>query len=1043
MKLSRLLSNIKPVSLHGLNAMYGEGGAGIKNVTEPESGSIPWVLSPDPEIISIHYRAQDVEPGGLFVAIPGLVADGHEFIDEALTRGASVLITQKLVERDAIIIEVENSRKALSTISSRYYANPSEKLTMIGITGTNGKTTTARLIEGMLLEAGIKVGVIGTLNYRYSGKIYGNPMTTPESLDLQKILAEMIQDGITHAVMEVTSHAIDQDRIYSCNFDIKIFTNLSQDHLDYHGDMNSYWLCKKGMFTKIFKPGSNDGKVFTILNHNDERGRELINELDNRPGEQEVISVGFADTNAVWPQDFTYDLTGITGNISTHAGAFHFKSPLVGRYNLENILSTVGVGVALNLPLETIKAGIEAVNIVPGRLEPILNNHGRFVYVDYAHTPEALKNVLSALGSSAGGRIICVFGCGGNRDKTKRPQMGQIASKLADFTVITSDNPRTERPLEIINQILEGTHKTTTNAYRPSELKAGFQKKGYVVEPDRRRAIQLAILESRPGDTVLIAGKGDETYQIIGDRTISFDDRREAEKALTMLNVDGAETKGGHSKEPIHPNPKHNTFSPGLQTRKPAPWMSAEILEAAGGALLCGDLKRSFSGISIDSRRISLDDLFIAIEGDVHDGHHFLGDVINQGVRGLLVNRDKANTLPFREYQKEGLVCIGVKDTTRALGDIAAYNRKRTNVSVIAITGSNGKTSTRKMTAGVVKQRFCTLAAQGNLNNVIGLPLNMLNFNYDHEWAVLELGMNRPGEIERLTEICSPEIGVITNIGPAHLEGLGSIDAVMRAKGELLDRIESTGTMILNADDPRILQLAKGTSKNILFFGLAETAEVRAREVRKRGLGLSFSLVLPDDRISVDLKTPADFMVSNALAAAAVGHRLGLTPSEIKAGLESFDPVKGRMNILKTNRGIHIIDDTYNANPGSMEAAIRTLRILKDKNRGILVAGDMLELGEHAEAMHRKIGAIAAKSDISSIYVTGQFADAVATGAGDEYMESQNIFTGSKEAIIERITDQLNPGDWVLVKGSRGMAMETIVEDLLKWGNQQPAMDNE
>jgi murE/murF fusion protein len=1036
MKLSRLLSNIKPVSLHGLRATCGERDAGIKNVNERESASKNWFLSPDPEIISIHYKAQDVKPGGLFVAIPGLVADGHEFIDEALSKGASVLVTQKLVERESVVIEVENSRKALSTISSRYYSNPSEKLTMIGITGTNGKTTTARLIEGMLLEAGIKAGVIGTLNYRYSGKMYENPMTTPESLDLQKILAEMVNDGITHAVMEVTSHAIDQDRIYDCSFDIKVFTNLSQDHLDYHGDMTSYWLCKKRMFTGIFEPGSNEGKVFAILNHNDERGKELINELEERPGEQAVISVGFSDSNAIWPQDFSYDMTGITGNISTHAGAFQFKSPLVGRYNLENILSTVGVGVALNLSLKTIKAGIEAVNIVPGRLEPIPNDHNRFVYVDYAHTPDALKNVLSALRASAGGRLICVFGCGGNRDKTKRPQMGQIAGKLSDLTVVTSDNPRTEQPLEIINQILEGTDKTTTNAYIPSDLKTGFQKKGYVVEPDRRRAIQLAILVSRPGDTVLIAGKGDETYQIIGDRTIAFDDRKEAEQALSLLNVNGSEIKESHIKEPIHPNPKNNTCSPDLRTREPAPWMSAEILEAARGELLCGDLKRSFKGISIDSRRISNDDLFIAIKGEVHDGHHFIGSVINQGVKGLLVKREKADTLPVLEYQKKKVVCILVKDTTRALGDIAAYNQKRTNVAVIAITGSNGKTSTRKMTAGVVSQRFCTLSAKGNLNNAIGLPLNMLNFNHDHEWAVLELGMNRPGEIERLTEICSPEIGVITNIGPAHLEGLGSIDAVMRAKGELLDKIKSTGTMILNADDQRILRLAKDTSKNILFFGQSKTAEVRARELRKKGIGLSFTLIFPGDRISVDLKTPADFMVSNALAAAAVGYRLGLTPDEIREGLENFDPVKGRMNILKTKIGIHIIDDTYNANPGSMEAAIKTLKILKGNNRGILVAGDMLELGEHAETMHRMIGSIAAKSDISKIYVTGHFAKAVAAGAGDENMDSQNIFTGTKEAILESITDRLNPGDWVLVKGSRGMAMETIVEDLMNWSNQ-------
>ncbi len=1036
MKLSSLLSNIKPVSFHGLSAECIEHGTEIKNAHQKASSSIHHVLSPDPEIVSVHYRAQDVRPGGLFIAIQGLVANGHDFIDLAISKGASVVVTEKAVKKESVIIEVKNTRKALAAISSSFYSDPSEKLTMIGITGTNGKTTTALLIERILLEAGLKVGVIGTLTYRYSGKTYENPMTTPESLDLQRILAEMFKDGITHVVMEVTSHAIDLERISNCSFDLKVFTNLTQDHLDYHGDMNSYWSCKKRMFTEIFNSVSDNGRVFTVLNHNDEKGKELINVLEAGSGKQSVISVGFSDTNSVWPQEVKYDTDGIRGIISTYAGTFEFKSSLVGLHNLENILCTTGVGVALNLSLDTIKAGIEAVDVVPGRLERIPNDYNRFIYVDYAHTPDALKNVLSVLRSSATGRMICVFGCGGNRDKTKRPKMGQIAGELSDLTVVTSDNPRTEQPMEIIDQILDGMFKETSTAYAPSDLKAGFEKKGFVVEPDRKSAIQLAIMASLPGDTVLIAGKGDETYQIIGNNTIRFDDREEVELAILKLDLKNSGIKVQYTSELINLNHKNKSSNPESETRSPIPWTITDILEASQGELLTGDLNRSFSGISIDSRRITTNDLFIAIKGDVHDGHSFIGDVIEQGVRGLLINRDNADRLHVRDYQKNGIVCIIVKDTIRGLCDIAVYNRKRTNVSVVAITGSNGKTSTRKMTSGIVNRHFCTLSTKGNLNNEIGLPLTMLDFNHDHEWAVLELGMNRPGEIGRLTEICSPDIGVITNIGPAHLEGVGSLDGVMKAKGELLDKIKPTATMILNADDQRLLQLGEKTSKNVLFFGFARNAAVRAQKVVGKGRGLSFTLTLPEEHILVELKTPADFMVSNALAAAAVGHSLGLTAEEIKEGLEDFEPVKGRMNILKTSSGINIIDDTYNANPGSMEAAIKTLKFLKGDNRGILVAGDMLELGKHAETMHRKTGSMLARSDIFKIFVTGHFADAVAAGARGENMDSHNIFTGTKEEIFEKITDWLSPGDWVLVKGSRGMAMETIVEGLLAWANQ-------
>ncbi|MBW2572366.1 MAG: UDP-N-acetylmuramoyl-tripeptide--D-alanyl-D-alanine ligase, partial [Deltaproteobacteria bacterium] len=618
-----------------------------------------------------------------------------------------------------------------------------------------------------------------------------------------------------------------------------------------------------------------------------------------------------------------------------------------------------------------------------------------------------------------------VFGCGGNRDRAKRPQMGEIAGRFSDLVIVTSDNPRTEPPMEIIDEILAGTKNLPLHIYTPSDLKEGFQKKGCVVEPDRRNAIQLAISASLPKDTVLIAGKGNETYQIIGDQTLSFDDREEAGKALSMIDGQGSAHKFQGCSELQTANPKSGTLNP-------IPWTVAEILKATGGELFCGDSNDTFAGVSIDSRRISVEALFIAIKGDVHDGHNFIEDVMKKGVGGFLIEKNRTHKLPELRLLRPGITCITVNDTGKALGDLAAFNRKRTNVSVIAITGSNGKTSTRNMTTGVVSRRFCTLSTHGNLNNEIGLPLTLLNLNRHHRWAVLELGMNRPGEIERLAQICLPDLGVITNIGPAHLEGLGSLDAVMQAKGELLGKIKPEGTAVLNADDPRLLKLAYTTSRNILLFGVSADAAIRAESITKKTSGLSFVLVLPRERIRVDLKTPAVFMISNALAAAAVGHLLGLTAGEIKEGLEVFKPVPGRMNILKTDKGVHIIDDTYNANPGSMEVAIKTLKSLKGQGRGILILGDMLELGEHAESLHREMGFKAAGSGIERIYVTGDYAENVVAGALEEHMESSDIFKGTREEILEDIIGRLDAGDWVLVKGSRGMAMEKVVEGLFR-----------
>ncbi len=1017
MRLSDLLKTVDPIRFYGLAA---EQRGHVSDIGNTEH------LDPDPEISSIHYRAQDVRPGGLFVAIEGLAADGHDFIDEALARGASAIVTQKPIKNESIIIEVENTRKALAAISARFFLNPSEKLFLIGITGTNGKTTTAFLIEHILDRTGFHVGVIGTLNYRYAGKTFQNPMTTPESFDLQKILAEMLDNQVTHVVMEVSSHALDLYRVHHCKFDLAIFTNLTQDHLDYHKDMDSYWSCKKRLFTEILDANSKNDRVLAIINHNDERGRELSHNLESRLGRASVLSTGFSDNNRIRPKYFSYDLSGITGKIFTPNGAFEFKSHLVGQHNMENILCATGVGIALGLSVDAVKHSIESVKAVPGRLESIPNDHHRFVYVDYAHTPDALENVLASLRECAPGRLICVFGCGGNRDKAKRPQMGDIAGRFSDLVVITSDNPRAEPPIKIIDQILEGTKKSMSHAFTPSDLCEDSTKKGYVVEPDRKNAITLAIKVSRPNDAILIAGKGNEPYQIIGDKTIAFDDRKEAKKALSMLN---AKNHGSKTKS----NPKALSENPKLNNSNLIPWRVTEIIDATGGQLFCGDMARTFTGVSIDSRRISVDDLFIAIKGEVHDGHGFIGSVIEQGVNGCLIDRRKTDMFSISEYSDTGVVCITVDDTTKALGDMAAFNRRRTTVSVIAITGSNGKTSTRNMTSGVVSRRFSTLSTQGNLNNDIGLPLTLLNLNRDHQWAVVEMGMNRPGEIERLAEICLPDIGLITNIGPAHLEGLGSIEAVTKAKGELLGKIKPDGTAILNADDPRLLKLADITPVNILFFGMSKRAAIRAESVEKKGEGLSFGLVLPDETILVHLQTPAMFMISNALAAAAAGHLLGLTAVEIKNGLETFKPVQGRMNIHNTNKGIHIIDDTYNANPGSMQAAIITLTSLKGKNRGFLIAGDMLELGEHSVSMHQRIGSIAAGSEIAGLYVTGKYAEDVAKGALKEHMNPDDIFKGTHEEIMEAVTGRLDAGDWVLVKGSRGMAMEKVVNSLLAW----------
>ena len=446
----------------------------------------------------------------------------------------------------------------------------------------------------------------------------------------------------------------------------------------------------------------------------------------------------------------------------------------------------------------------------------------------------------------------------------------------------------------------------------------------------------------------------------------------------------------------------------------------------------------TFAGIGIDSRSIDPDGLFVAIAGESHDGHRFVADVLDRGVKGVVVVDDQVADLPMERMAATGIVCIAVADTTRALGEMARFNRNRGNLKVLAITGSNGKTSTRMFMELVISKTFSTLSTSGNLNNHIGLPLTLFRLTAEHQAAVLELGMNHAGEITGLGRICEPDVGVITNVGPAHLEGLGTIENVARAKGELLPTIRPGGTAILNADDPRVAALADSVDRPVLFFGSADEAQVRADDIRPTEAGLAFILTTPSGSRPVTLATPARVMVSNALAAAAAGEVMGVPVDQIQAGLQTFSPQAGRMGIRVLKGDIRLVDDTYNANPGSMAAAIETLASMRRNRRTIAVLGDMLELGVQSADLHRAIGRAAGDARLDRLYVAGNFAASVADGAMDRQMATERIFCGTKAAIIEKLNDELEAGDLILVKGSRGMAMEEVVEAIVSRAGSQP-----
>jgi UDP-N-acetylmuramoyl-L-alanyl-D-glutamate--2,6-diaminopimelate ligase len=482
----------------------------------------------DVEVKGIKTNSHACGVGDLFIGMPGTRVDGGEFWDSALAAGAvAAIVSPQAAEKNPpkqaeLVISASNMNKACAQIAAAFYGYPGQKLKMVGVTGTNGKTTTTHLIEYFLTQADLATALLGTLYTRWPGFSQTAAFTTPFAVDLQQRLAEAVNAGCEYGVMEVSSHALAQDRVFGCPFEVAVFSNLTQDHLDYHKNMEDYF----GAKALLFSPDYLQGRA--IINADDEYGKRLIAGL----GQERVWSYSVNDSSAdFWMSDLDYQPNGVRGILHTPKGDVSFGSPLVGQYNLENLLAAVGAVLHLGLDLQLIANAIPDFPGVPGRMERVQVNSTQdiSVIVDYAHTPDSLENLLKAARPFIPGKMICVFGCGGDRDRTKRPKMGKIAAELADIAVVTSDNPRTEDPERILQDILAG-------------IPATVQPK---VICDRATAIRTAILEAQPGDGVLLAGKGHEDYQILGTEKIHFDDREQARSALQVrLNhqKNGSET---------------------------------------------------------------------------------------------------------------------------------------------------------------------------------------------------------------------------------------------------------------------------------------------------------------------------------------------------------------------------------------------------------------------------------------------------------------------------------------------------------------------
>lgn len=968
------------------------------------------------QVTGVIADSRQAQPGTVFVAVRGAAVDGHAYITRAIEGGCIAVVAETVPEHLPVpCFSVSDSHAALGTLAAAWYEFPAAHMHCIGITGTNGKTTTSWLLEKILQQAGCQTGVIGTVNYRYqdgSGNavVHKASLTTPDPLHLQALLREMADNGVSHVIIEASSHALMQKRLAHIDFEVALFTNLSRDHLDYHGDMTTYFETKQLLFSSCLRENGTAVVVMDSRTGEEKYARRLVDGMQKK----NILTVGLSGEWTIHAEHIRQRLQGMTCTFVIKGKPVQIQTSLTGVHNVLNMLGAAGIAHSLGFSAKQIQSGLAAVRQVPGRLERVslagtAAENQPAVFVDYAHTPDGLENVLAFLREMTSGRLFCVVGCGGDRDAGKRSLMGNIAAGLADVVIFTSDNPRGEKPEDILSAMESGVQQTDKKFVAAKDMMANdAPEHGYLMEVDRKKAIHLACVLAQPGDVVLIAGKGHEQYQIHGQQRIFFDDRVEVKNGLSR-------------------------------------WTVPHLLAATGGRLEKTDSHPMLGTISTDTRTIADGDIFLALRGDHFDGHAFVQNALDRGAKAIIVEEVPAELL--------GQVpVVIVTDTLTALGDLARYRRTllAEGLKVIGITGSSGKTTLKEMTAAIFEQFYgqdgqtgAVLKTQGNFNNMIGLPLSLLPLTAQHKVAILEMGMNNPGEILRLTEIGDPDIGCINNIQEAHLQGLGDISGVAAAKGELFAGLRRQGIRVVNYDDRNVVNQAEKYPGEKIGYAITPAGRRRDPEVRvTRVIGLGergnrFTLHIGPWHERITMTAPGIHNVHNAAAATAIAHAAGVDTKSIVQGLTRFRTVDKRMQFMQLPSGLQVLNDCYNANPASMAASLRTVATFGSSGcRRIAALGDMLELGAQSAAAHREVGRLVANLGFDFLVVTGSMRGEVAAGAVGAEMAAENIMTCTDILAVADwlyhlvISGRLRQDDWLLVKGSRGMRMEHLLTEL-------------
>ena len=919
----------------------------------------------------ITFDSSKVKRNNIFFAIKGNNFDGNKFIPIAQKKGCRIVVSEQKFKKKnkGIIIHTKNVRKLLAEVSFKIYQNRPKNL--IAVTGTNGKSSVSDFYYQILKLNNKKVASIGTLGVKSDSINRNSSQTTIDPINLAKTLSELKQRGVRNVIMEASSHGLEQNRLDGLRFSLGIFTNFSQDHLDYHENLSNYLKAKLYLFKNLIKT---NGDIIT-----DEKLLEF-NKI-KKIATNKNLKLHKINDNSFKILSHSYQGDAQLIKIRHKKSTKVIKLNLIGKIQLKNILMAIIAAKKSNLELDKIIKVIPKIKPVNGRFEKIgkIKNNSK-VILDYAHTPEALKTcILNLRDQFKDKKISLLFGCGGNRDQDKRSKMGKIASDYSDTIYLTDDNPRFENPKKI-----------------RSEIKKGIKNKNIIEISNRAKAISVAIENLNSGEILLIAGKGHEKIQDLGKRKIRFSDKQFILNSIKKKNLN------------LSNNIKLNIFK-----------------ELSGIKKLSS--KFSLKLVRINSHEVKKNDAFFAIKGKKNDGNKF----VNQAFK------NKASVAVVNQVQKECQINrqIKVENTLKFLTKASKIFRANINTNIVAITGSCGKTTLKELLGNSLRKISKVSISPKSYNNKYGVPVSLLNLKENDNFGILEVGMDKKGEIDYLSKIIQPNVSVITNINFAHAKNFKNIKHIAIAKSEIIQNTKSGGFVVLNADDNFFNLHKKKAIHNklkLVSFGIKnKNSNLKLLDIRKKGN--YFELCIRFNRLKKLFLVSNNFQnnIYNILAALAV-MSIYINIFQLNKNIfQGFKVPQGRGDLSKIKifkKNINLIDESYNSNPLSLKSAILNYdKIFTKKSKKYLLLGDMLELGKHSKKLHQSIAPIINKTKIDKVFIRGHYMKYMFEKLSNS---KKGRILSSKTQIIDLLRNDLDNNDSLMIKASNATGFNKITKKI-------------